>query len=976
MTTATFWRFARRLLMSGCLLAVLPRLAFAQEAVVTGTVTDQSGGVLPGVVVRAVNTESGNSFQAVSDTAGTYRLAVRIGSYTVSAELSGFAKVTRSGLELLVGQQAAVNIQMVPAAMQESVTVTEQAPLINTATSALGKAIDKKQMEDLPVNGRNWVDLAMMAPGSRLNASTEEPGTQVGTVGVGTFQLNLDGNRVTQNQTSGFGQPRYSKDSIAEFEFVSGRFDATQGGSMGLQVNAISKSGSNRQAGSFSGYFRDDKFVGKDFVKHTVLPYSDQQLSWTYGGPIVRNRVHYYVNYEYERQPQTTIYSSPYPAFNIDMYGINRENKGGIKLDMELHRQLRLSVSGHGYGRLEPFDPRFTGGASRAPSSATQTKRHSNDYNATLTQVINSKAVNELRIAYLGFFWISDSTIPWANHPYGLAKGTPIYQLRGYTFGPGQQYSREFEDVENYTIKDNFTTSMSILGRHDLKLGGLYTKQQNPVFLCVACQGVYDMTGGAVPSNIQSLFPVWDDISTWNVSALAPITRSYTLGVGNMGGNAPTDSYSAWIQDDWRVTPSLTLNLGLRYDLAVGTYAEKLAIPPFLSSGRPTDKNNVGPRLGAAYSLSDKTVLRGGFGKYFADIGANRAYWTTLASQTVSVQVLNDGRPDFVTNPFKGPNPTYEQAVAQLCFNNNNAPGCLRRRWTSTLAGPENDIPYSWQGSVGFQRQVGRAAAFDADYLFTGQRHLLVGINRNLAYNPATGANYAYTDIAHLPYPEFAEFNQQVNIGKSNYHALQTSFTKRMSHHWQASFTYLFSRQWNLQTAPIFPGCQYVTTLNAARQPVCDQPVVLPPDLAEEWYLSPDQRQRVTANAIWDLGHGTQLSGKFLYGDNGWATPTSGVDVRQTGSTGGTRLLADGSLIPRNSFDIPSIYKVDLRIQHTFGLGRMKVDVMAECFNIFNHTNLVTYTTNKSSASFGKPAGDTNIDYQPRMAQFGFRTTF
>jgi len=977
MKRANHRHLARRFMLGALLLALLPTLCFAQEAVLTGTVTDQSGGVLPGVVVRAVHGESGNSFEAVTDGTGTYRLPVRVGAYTISSELPGFADVKRTGLELLVGQQATVNIQMVPAGVAESITVTGQSALINIESSALGKAIDKKQMEDLPVNGRNWVDLAMMAPGSRLNASTEEPGTQVGTVGVGTFQLNLDGMRVTQNQVSGFGQPHYSKDSIAEFEFVAGRFDATQGGSMGLQVNAVSKSGTNRSAGSFSGYFRSDKFIAEDFVKHSVLPYSDQQLSWTYGGPIVKDRVHYFLNYEYERQPQTTIYSSPFPAFNLDQYGINREDKGGIKIDAQFQRQTHLSLSAHGYGRWEPFDPRFTGGATRAPSSVTETKRHSNDYNLTLSQVVNNHIVNELRGAYLGFYWLSDSPLPWANHPYaGLTTGTPIVQLRGYTFGPGQGYSREFEDVENYTIKDNLTMSGSALGRHDVKIGGLYARQENPVFLCVQCQGVYDMTGGPVPANIESLFPVWDDPSTWKLSALSSITRSYTLGVGTMGANAPTNSLAGWAQDDWHLGSRLTLNLGLRYDLALGTYAEEIAIPPFLSAGRPSDTKDFGPRLGAAYSLTDTTVLRGGFGKYYADIGANRSYWTRLASQTVSIQVLNDGRPDFVTNPFNGPNPTYEQALAKLCSNNNMADGCLRRKWTAALAGPTNDIPYSWQGSFGVQKQIGASAEVDADYLFTGQRHLLVAINRNLSYNPATGANYPFADLAHLPFPAFADFNQQVNIGESNYHALQMSFTKRISHHWQASATYLFSGQWNLQNAPILPGCQYVTTVSAPGRPSCDQPVTLAEDLAETWYLSPDQRQRVTANAIWDLGHGTQVSGKFLYGDNGWATPTSGVDVRQTGATGGTRLLPDGSLIPRNSFDIPSIYKVDLRLQHRFVFGRLKLDAMAELFNVFNHVNLVTYTTNQSSAAFEKPSGDTNIDYQPRMAQFGFRTTF
>ena len=182
--------------------------------------------------------------------------------------------------------------------------------------------------------------------------------------------------------------------------------------------------------------------------------------------------------------------------------------------------------------------------------------------------------------------------------------------------------------------------------------------------------------------------------------------------------------------------------------------------------------------------------------------------------------------------------------------------------------------------------------AVEADYVYTGMRKLLVAINRNMAYNPATGANYAFTDLARLPYPEWSTVSQQYNIGESDYHALQLGFTKRMSNRWQGSATFLYSRQYDLQNAPILPGCQYVTTLSPQGGPVCDVPVTLAPDLAEEWYLTPDQQKRATLNGIWDLPYGLQLSGKYLYGDNGWATPSSGVDVRQTGNSGG-RLRAE-----------------------------------------------------------------------------------
>jgi Carboxypeptidase regulatory-like domain len=257
----------------------VPAVGFAQqEAVLSGTVADSTGGVLPGVVVRAVNEATGNTFETVSDAGGGYRIPVRVGAYRVIAELSGFTTVTRTGFQVLVGQEVTVDIEMQPATLQETVTVTGEAPLVDVTRSRASGNIDPRQMQELPVR--------------------EIPITsEASSVGV---QMNLDGQQVTNMVALGFGQPRYSRDAIAEFEFT-GRVDASQGRSMGVQVNAITKSGTNQYSGSFSGYFRNDRFNAADPVTGQVLPYSNQQLSTTFGGPIQRDRFHFFGSFEYER---------------------------------------------------------------------------------------------------------------------------------------------------------------------------------------------------------------------------------------------------------------------------------------------------------------------------------------------------------------------------------------------------------------------------------------------------------------------------------------------------------------------------------------------------------------------------------------------------------------------------------------------------------------------------------------------------
>jgi hypothetical protein len=241
-----------------------PATAFAQEAVLTGTVSDSTGGVLPGVTITAVHEATGNRFDTVTDERGVYRIPARVGMYQVRAELQGFTTVNRTGLQLLVGQTVVVNLQMMPSSVQETVTVSGEAPLLNVATANLGGNIDPHQVQELPVQGRNWMALAMLAPGSRMNSATAvvpNGGDRNGGE-QREFNFSLDGQQVSSE--AGYGsQPRYSQEAIAEFQFIANQFDATMGRSTGVQVRAITRSGTNRLAGSLRGNFRDTAFNAK-----------------------------------------------------------------------------------------------------------------------------------------------------------------------------------------------------------------------------------------------------------------------------------------------------------------------------------------------------------------------------------------------------------------------------------------------------------------------------------------------------------------------------------------------------------------------------------------------------------------------------------------------------------------------------------------------------------------------------------------
>jgi hypothetical protein len=465
--------------------------------------------------------------------------------------------------------------------------------------------------------------------------------------------------------------------------------------------------------------------------------------------------------------------------------------------------------------------------------------------------------------------------------------------------------------------------------------------------------------------------------------ASSPFSRP----TGNNGFTeyAPRHVVAWWAQDDWHATGKLTLNLGMRYDANIGEFVNWVGFEPFIHANRPNDLNNFAPRLGFTYSLNDKTVLRGGYGRYFSEGTGQPPLFTLRYVQQIAMTVNNDGRPDFAVNPFNGPAPTYDQAKALLCSSQPNpaSPTCNLRHSTSNFSANDLVDPWSHQASLGVARQLGPQMSFEADWVYTGDRELFTTRNINLAFNPATGAPYPFVggqaaaNYINRPYPGWGNITMLRSDDQQNYHALQTAFTKRMANHWQASATYSYARNWQFDQLPLNPDCQYPASVQPGRGVVCDTPITLAQDISEnKWYVTGAQRSRATFNGIWEAPVGLQVSGLYIFGDNGYSTPTSGFDARSVGSTGG-RLRANGTLIERNSFNNPPIHRVDMRVQRRFSVSqRVKIDGIFEMYNVFNRANFESFTINESNAQFGKPLASTTLAYQPRMLQFGFRTQF
>ncbi len=979
-------RFTKRLFV--CLVGVvllLPLLASAQEAAITGTVKDATGGVLPGVTVTAQHEATGNTFVGVTDERGVFRIGARVGAFRITLELQGFQTVTRTGLTLLAGQTANLPLEMSPASLSETITVTGVSPLVNVTQTNVSGNIDPKQFSELPAEGRNWMALLLVAPGSRTTSTNQNAPIPMRGGGGDQqfFQTNIDGQQVS-NELGGGRQPLVSSEMISEMQFISNRFDATQGRSLGVQVNVITKSGTNRIAGSLRGSFRDgDWWYAPDPLTKTadnpqgkVAPFTDQQIASSFGGPIIKDKLHVFGYVDYDHNPRTGIWTTPYPAFNFSKDGLVTTKQGGVRFDYQLSPQARVMVKGDIWRN---WDDGLAGG-SAYPSSAATTRETGNTLNLQATKVLSNRSVNEAKAGYSGYYYFNTCQTQWTNAwykaagPYGpVQECGPAINFTGFAFGGNQGYPRH-RGQDRYWLRDDLSYSYDAKGRHDLKVGGELIYHNEMSANCTRCRSTYTATGRPAglptiptPAQMQTWFAEPFNADTWNLNALNPWITNFNIGI-HKGRRAPDtlNLAGAWAQDDWRLSSKLTVNLGLRWDVQTNAFANDGEVVPFMKPGRPNEWRNYAPRLGFAYAMSDKTVIRGGGGKYYAENITSQLLYALEYRAVVQVDVPNDGRADFATNPFNGPMPTYEQALQRFCAYNNNAAGCLQRA-TQELGPPAayQATQYTDQYTVGASHQLASDMAISVDYLYNhGGNEKTNNQNINLTYDPRTGVNLPYSVRANRPFPGDGIIGQDAYFGWSNLHSLNASFTKRLSHRWQGAVNYSLSGLWSAPGAPLMavPG-----------QEAIQVPFPLADDLSGYYtFDQQDQRHRMVANGIWEIRKGFQLSGYHYFGAGNRSSSNYGGDLRNVGSGGLGLLRPDGTIVPRNSFIQPVQNRTNVRFQQRLTLpGRAQIDLIAEVFNLFNRANYTLGTQESNLLTYKLPQVG-----QSRTTQFGFRLGF
>jgi hypothetical protein len=925
--------------------------AMAQQTGINGRISDPSGAVMAAVKVSATGVD-GSSASTLTNASGLYQFpALRAGKFVLRFEGPGFAPAERT-IELLVGQVATVDIALELAATRSTVNIEVASSAVDASSSIVAGDVSPSEVQKVPLNGRNYLQLAMLVPGITSNDVTNSP---LGATDGGKLQINVDGQQVTQNSAAdSFGEPQYSQDAIDQFQIITNRFDATLGRSSRLQVNVQTKSGTNQFHGTLYGYFRNDAFNASDPVAHRVLPFSDQQFGGTIGGPILKNKLFFFFAYEGERQPNT-IFDTPtgFGGLSYTFQNQLRTNSYLLHTDWQINATNRLAVRATGYTWSVPFN-NVTGSAS--PTRATDSTRTAYAVLGNWTSTLTPAVVNELKIGFNHF--------GWSNTPLIQSQE---YRLPTITVGAPYNYPQTLGQNNTQYRDDLFWLKRG----HSFKVGFDYLHNVYSGYFGQNVRGtVLGFNSGVSALNLASIFPAWNDPSTWNTAALSPYVTSFTQGFGNWNYSIPTNNIGFWFQDDWKVTSRLTLNLGLRYDNDLGVFNPDLTLKSGVQTPHYNDNLLFQPRLGFAYDVtgSRKTVIRGGAGLFYADIQANQTIDDTIfnGQTTLSPAIApTAGNPINLSAPF-----------GSVTGNDFLSGRVAVNAQTIQPLGPHVQTPYSLQMSIGVEHQIAKTWTISGDYVHWRIYHDWIRTDANLYFNPATG--YAANPSAGRPNPNFVgilNFTTPAAAG-SLYDGMHLGVQHRFSQSFSTSAALTVARLKDSTTSPFYyPNNQM--------------------NLADEWAVSPDN-QKATFNlaAAYQWKWGISLSGSFHYGSgqNFQVTASqnpfglSGVTDRLFTST--TTFYASPSnvtpsglagynIVKRDSLVGNEIGSVNLRLSKAFTLkDRIRFTPIVEAFNLFNHSNFGSYQTVINVASYGTPVQNSDLAFAARMLQFAGRIEF
>jgi outer membrane receptor protein involved in Fe transport len=977
-----------------CLLALLVAAApvHAQQTtgIITGRVVDQQAAAVPGATVTARNAQTGFTRTGSSDEEGLYRLqALPVGTYDLTTELQGFTTIERKGIVVSVGQTITVDFDLPLAQVTESVTVTGASPLVESSQSSVGGIVDITTVESLPLNGRQFANLALIIPGVGLGFHSDPTKStqfspQIGGGNGRNVNYQIDGGDNNDDTVGGLLQ-LFPLEAIQEFNFQTARYKAEYGRSNGGVMNIITKSGTNQYRGSFFELFRDTSMNSKTETEKLndleKQDYRRNQFGGSFGGPILQDRAHFF--FAAERTQQDTQQAVDTLGLFPDQDGVFpvpvRENLLTVKGDLNLDAARYLTVR---YGRNTNSQPYGTGPQATLSNWGTSENTF-NSINANFNWVLASSMLNEFIFQFATFKngITANSLDPYEQFPNGV------------NIGQNPNTPQRTEQTK-WQFRDDFSwhaTGWGGLG-HDFKTGVNFINE--PRLFITFNVG----TGGYAYRHLN------DDLN-------GPIDL-VTLQGGAAEANIPTKQFAAYVQDDWRLTDRLTLNMGVRYDLMTGFAIDQSLSPNFVlvdnaaragqlaglvgfedfGKDAKEDYNNIQPRIGFAYDVrgDGRDIVRAGYGIYY-DFGytnSNILFAAVNATGQGAGTVFEVNDADGIRNPdgsfFKVSDPIENIA------NQNQAGGALPVN--RHIASPRIEQPFTHQISAGWSHQLNDSTVVDIDYV-----HIE---GRDIGWRPRLNAIHVgdtARPLAFLPLSP-ADIAVAISEGQSRHDGLNLGVRRRMSRGIQMAAWYSLSS--SKSTTGNSGDELDITNIQDAADPFND--VQFGPARRS------DARHRATISAIFNLPYGFQVSPIWRYRSALPVNIVEGVDLNRNGVNNDIPDRAwafDG--VGRPAKDIgacdnincgrgASLSQVNLRVSKGFALmGTMRVEAIAEVFNLLNNKNpsgfgpvagtfqdlrLLTNAdgTTTPNPNFLQPttyAGDFQEPEQ-RVGQIGFRFTF
>ncbi len=710
--------------------------AFSQQTGITGVVTDTQGAIILGAKVE-VKQAGAASYAATTNSQGVYVVpGIPAAEYTITASSPNFGTAEKRVL-VLVGQLAQVNLTL-PVASSASQVVVEAGSeyAIDTTSSQVSGNITPEEVQDIPVNGRSYVELSSLVAGIRSNAFGNAPvsgpgGASEGDEETGKFQVTLDGLQLSQDSVgSSFGQPKLSQDAISQFEIITNRFDATAGRSAGVYVNVQTKTGTNQMHGGAFGYFRNSFFNSADPILKAanpaaddVIPFADEQYGGTLGGKIVRDKLWYFGSYEGEHQP-SSVTESPIITTTA---GVTTTGTSGVythpsiykvneylgRVDYQVGADNHLFLRGDGFTQNTSFV-----GQLNEPSQSYYSTVTTAGYVFDWDRNINDHVINDV---HAGFHYFQ-----FGNFPF-FSDNSIVLTLPQVTVGEPYNEPEVFDQYTQQYRDDLFW----LKGKHSVKLGGEYLHTLHggsfPQYLR---GGLTTCTPGAgATPNYAAMFPNGTlNPSTWNFSAINSYCSSgeiFTQAFGNYNIDIARNIIGVWTEDDWKIVPRLVLNLGLRYDNDLGAYNTSYTPTAGLITPNSNPNLNFGPRVGFSYDVfgDGKTSVHGGGGIYYADQVANAIIDEQLYSSTKrALQATLSGTNLGLPTPFAGQNPSSDPQ------NYVSSPQPVQRGAKT---------PYAFQASLGIARQLPWQTTITIDGAHVRTYDDWIALSGNLLENPA-----------------------------------------------------------------------------------------------------------------------------------------------------------------------------------------------------------------------------------------------